>query len=203
MKGSKYLILVALIVDDPRALDRLIKNVRRYKFNKELSGAMEIKANSSSDELRKYVLTSLNKIEGATAYYIILKKSDVYSKFLKENKNKQYNFVAGKLADIINLKTKKKVKLDIKIDKSKGKQFLRDDFNAYFSKRLKVVNECIDDLKISHSYSHAWSGLQFVDMIAWACFQKFERGNSEFIDMLKIDQHSSHVWKNEEESDST
>ena len=34
--SSKVLVISALIADDPRKLDRIIKNARRYKFSKEL-----------------------------------------------------------------------------------------------------------------------------------------------------------------------
>ena len=34
--SSKFLVLSALVVDDPRELDRIIKNMRRNKFKKEL-----------------------------------------------------------------------------------------------------------------------------------------------------------------------
>ena len=36
IKGSKYLVLSALLVDKPEYLDRIIKNMRRNKFKKQL-----------------------------------------------------------------------------------------------------------------------------------------------------------------------
>ncbi|RZB28573.1 MAG: hypothetical protein AEth_02027 [Candidatus Argoarchaeum ethanivorans] len=59
--GSKYLVLSALIVENYSPLDRMIKNMRRHKFRKELRKASEIKANRSSDELRRYMLKKLNR----------------------------------------------------------------------------------------------------------------------------------------------
>nr|WP_129582640.1 DUF3800 domain-containing protein [Methanolobus psychrotolerans] len=53
---SKYLILSALVVKDESSLDRIIKNMRRNKFKRELSKAKEIKANSSSPELISFML---------------------------------------------------------------------------------------------------------------------------------------------------
>ncbi|BDZ71952.1 DUF3800 domain-containing protein [Methanobacterium petrolearium] len=51
LRGSKYLLIVALLVDDFRPLDKIIKNMRRNKFKKELSKANEVKANKSSLKL--------------------------------------------------------------------------------------------------------------------------------------------------------
>ncbi|RLG27292.1 hypothetical protein DRN85_00860 [Methanosarcinales archaeon] len=190
LDGSKYLVLSALIVKDYSSLDRIIKNMRRYKFRKELSKASEIKANKSSDELRRYVLKKLNEITDARVLYIVLEKKKLYSEYLRNNKHKLYNYVAGKLAREIILDG---VAVEIRIDKSKGKQILREDFNKYF---LRSLNDgsTICRANVHHSYSHSWAGLQFADMLAWACFQKFEHKNSEFIDLLQLEQEVYHVW---------
>lgn len=189
-RGSKYFVLSALMVKDYSFLDRIIKNMRRHKFKKELHKASEIKANKSSDELIIYMLKKLNEVEDARVLYIILEKKKVYSKYLKDNKHRLYNYVAGKLAKEIILDN---VDVEIRIDKSKGKQILRDDFDNYF---LNCLNErsIINKATIYHSYSHSWSGLQFADILAWACFQKFEHNDSKFIDLVKLEQEVYHVW---------
>lgn len=190
MSGSKFLILAALMIQEPKMLDRIIKNMRRNKFKKELRKANEIKANNSSDGVRKYMLEKLNSIEGTKIFYIVLEKKKLYSEYLKNNKNKLYNYVAGKLARQIVLQD---IDVEIRVDKSKGRQLLREDFNAHFLKNLNEKSN-IRKVTIEHSYSHAWSGLQFADLLAWACFQKFEHENSEFVDVLKIEQEVYHVW---------
>ncbi|MDY6866182.1 MAG: DUF3800 domain-containing protein [Halobacteriota archaeon] len=190
LRGSKYLVLSALMVEDYSFLDRKIKNMRRHKFRKELSKASEIKANKSSDELRRYMLKKLNEVENARVLYIILEKQKLYSEYLRGNKHKLYNYVAGKLAREIILDN---VDVEVRIDKSKGKQILRDDFNSYF---LKCLNErsTINRATVYHSYSHSWSGLQFADILAWACFQKFEHNDGKFIDLVELEQEVYYVW---------
>ena len=189
-KGSKYMILAALIVEEPRNLDRIIKNMRRNKFKRELRKVVEIKADKSSDAVIKYMLQKLNDVKGAKAFYIVLEKKKIFSDFLKNDKHKLYNYVAGKLARNILLNN---MDIHIKIDKSKGKQMLREDFNSYFTKCLTEKSTAIK-ARIEHSYSHSWSGLQFVDILAWSCFQKFESNDSTYIDLIKIEQEVYHVW---------
>ena len=189
-KGSKCMVLAELFVDDSRQLDRIIKNMRRNKFKKELRKAMEIKADKSSGAVRRHMLEKLNDIKGAKIFYIVLEKKKLFSKFLKNDKHKLYNYVAGKLARNITLD---EMELHIRIDKSKGKQILREDFNDYFEKRLKEKSSSLR-VKIDHSYSHSWSGLQFADILAWSCFQKFEHNNNEYIDLIKLEQEVYHVW---------
>ncbi|MFH1520200.1 MAG: DUF3800 domain-containing protein [Candidatus Micrarchaeota archaeon] len=181
-RGSKHLILAAIVVEDYKALDRIIKNMRRNKFKKELKGAHEIKANNSSDSVIKHILEKINELKNARVFYMVLEKKKLFSVYLREDKNKLYNFIAGKLAKNLPMD---KGSISIRIDKSKGRQMLREDFNSYFMKNLKRTDSRIT---IEHSYSHAWAGLQFADILAWSCFQKFEHSNSSYIDIIRIEQ---------------
>ena len=189
--STKFLILSALMVNNPQELDRVIKNMRRNKFKKELKKANEIKANSSSPEVILYMLRKLNGVSGAKVYHIILDKSKLYSNYLKEEKHKLYNFIAGKLAKNISFDD---CKLEIRIDKSKGNLFLQEDFNGYFKKKLEE-GSLYTTCTIEHSYSHSWSGLQFADILAWSCFQKFEYGNEAYLNEVHIEQDVYQIWK--------
>jgi len=178
--GSHFLILCALTVDNPSDLDRIIKNMRRNKFKRELHKAEEIKANKSSKGIIKYMLVKLNDVKHAKASFIVLEKRKLLSTYLKENKHKLYNFIAGKLAKHLIFKDD----TEVRIDKSKGKQLLQEDFNEYFIRNVNHTKK----VEIFHSYSQSWSGLQFADILAWVLFQKFEHGNNEFIDLLIIEK---------------
>ena len=188
--SSRFLILTALMVDKPEELDRIIKNMRRNKFKKELKKAMEIKANKSSKEMICHMLKRLNEIKNAKIFYMVLEKKKIISEYLVNNKHKLYNYVAGKLAKQIPIHD---MDVEIRIDKSKGKQLLQQDFNNYLLKILKE-KENLGEIKIYHSYSHSWSGLQFADILAWSCFQKFEHNNNAFIDLIKLEQEVYHIW---------
>ena len=191
ISGSKYMIISCLLVNNFSEMDRIIKNMRRNKFKRELKKASEIKANRSSSEVIHYMLKKLNEVSGAKISHIVLDKSKLYSLYLKEEKHKLYNFIAGKLAKNISLDD---CQFEIKIDKSKGNLFLQEDFNLYFSQKLKEGYSNIK-CKIEHSYSHGWSGLQFADVLAWSCFQKFEYQNEEYLEEIKLEQEVYQVWK--------
>ncbi|MHA1827131.1 MAG: DUF3800 domain-containing protein [Candidatus Heimdallarchaeaceae archaeon] len=186
---SQYIVLSALLVDNPAPLDRIIKNMRRNRFKKQLKKAHEIKANKSSKEIIKYVLKKLNEIKNYKVFHVILEKKKLHSEFLKNNKHKLYNFVAGKLARNIILEG---VDVEIRIDKSKGKQLLREDFNNYFERNLRDKSN-IYKVRIFHSYSHSWSGLQFADILAWSAYQKVTFNNSEYIDLID-NQEVYQIW---------
>lgn len=188
---SKHLVISALVVDDPADLEKIVKRMRRYKFKKELKKASEIKANKSSKAIRCHMLEKLSGVKGARVFHIVLKKRSVHSQFLKGDKNKLYNFVAGKLAEQIVLND---LDLEVRVDRSKGKQVLRADFNKYFEAKLREKSS-IRRMEIHHSYSHAWVGLQFADILAWSAFQHVEHNNSEFLDMVEVPQEKNQVWE--------
>lgn len=179
-KGSKYFVIAALAVEDPKKLDRIIKNMRRNKFRKELNGAHEIKANSSSAAIKEHMIKKLNEVPNTNLYCIIFNKRR-YLNHPKTymDKNQLYDCVAGALAREITLKDNTL----IRIDKSKGKQFLRERFDSYFKKNLNTNNRKVE---IYHSESHAWSGLQFADIIAGSYFQKFEHNDGICVELLDI-----------------
>lgn len=190
-ESSNFIIISALVVDDMKELDRIIKNMRRNKFKKKLRKMSELKAYKLYDPIRIYMLKKLNSVSGAKVFHIVLEKRKVFSHYLKKDKHKLYNFIAGKLAKNILMDN---IDIEIKIDKSKGNVLLQKDFDDYFKKKLE---EGCDRMKciIEHSYSHSWSGLQFADLLAWCCFQKFEKGDDSYLEQLDIEQEFYLVWK--------
>jgi hypothetical protein len=178
--SSKFLVITALLVKDPAYLDRIIKNMRRNKFKKQLKVFHELKANKLKDEIIIHALSHLSQIKDLQIYHIVLEKSKVHSKFLLTNKHKLYNYVAGKLAKTIILEH---VDVEVRIDKSKGKQALQEDFNQYFENCLRQ-NSSVRKIKVFHSYSQSWSGLQFADLLCYAAYKKIELGITVFSDIV-------------------
>lgn len=190
LNGSRYMTIAALLVTEPKELDRIIKNLRRNKFRKELKKAVEIKANKSSGQLITEMILRLNHVKGAKLFFIVLEKQKVTSEYLKSNKHRLYDYVAGRLAKNIILEGGY---VEVRIDLSKGKHILREDFNKCFLKNLNK-NSRPTSVTIFHSLSHCWAGLQFADILAWSCFQKFEHSNPVFIDLIILEKEIYFVW---------
>lgn len=187
--SSKYLVISALLIKNPTKLDKIIKNMRRNKFKKELKVFDELKANKLKKNIIVYALKKLSELNDLQIFHIILEKEKIKSSYLHENKHKLYNFVAGKLAKNIILE---QTNVEILIDKSKGKQALREDFDSYFEKCLREKSS-VYKVKIKHSYSHSWSGLQFADLLAWSAYQKVNNNNPEYSDIIP-NQEVIYVW---------
>jgi hypothetical protein len=189
-RGSKYIVICALWVENPAILERLMKKIRsQKKFKRFLDKTKELHASASSEEFRQYILSELGTNENIHAYAVILEKARVYSLFLKENKHKLYNYVCGYLAANWNISGRH---LIIRVDKSKGKALL-PDFNSYLETCIKR-NGSIISCEIHHSYSHAWHGLQFVDFIAWSIFKKFEDNEPSYFQFVEKKTGIGIVW---------
>ncbi|KZX11430.1 DUF3800 domain-containing protein [Methanobrevibacter filiformis] len=123
------------------------------------------------------LLKKLNKTN-SKIYTVIFDKRKYYNDF---DKNKLYNKLVGILAEHLKINSN----LTVRIDRSKANTRDMEIFNKYFEKKLSLKNEL--KLKIFHSYSHEWNGLQIIDIIAWSYFQKYENQKSEFIDIIKLE----------------
>ncbi|WP_393970671.1 DUF3800 domain-containing protein [Oxyplasma meridianum] len=193
-KASKVLVISALISQCPKQLDRIITNARRNKFKKELAKAKEIKFNKSSQELKEWLIRKLNDANGCWATHCILIKEKVYSPYLKNDKNKLYNYVAGSIADNIKLDS---YDVEVRIDKSKNKALLREDFNQYFEVKLRNGSN-IRKLDIFHSHSKNFSGIQLADILAGSTYQKYNNSNSYFVDVINqktFPNYFLELWK--------
>lgn len=91
----------------------------------------------------------MNKVNNSQIFCTVLNKSYIYSQSLK-NKNKLYDYVAAVLTRQIMVNAH----VEVRIDKSKGKQFLRD---AYFQKYERENELFVDKIKIDQKVSKVWN----------------------------------------------
>ncbi|MCB9362061.1 DUF3800 domain-containing protein [Candidatus Woesearchaeota archaeon] len=189
--GSDYFVIGTLWTTRPEDLDRIVKNLRRYKFKKELKKISELKANQSSDEVRIGVLRKIAENEHITCQAIVLKKELMYSEYLNSHSHKLYNYVCGALASEWVLDDKE---VSIRIDYSKGKQALRNDFDHYIKGNIEQKRwNC--SVTVQHSYSHNWSGLQLADFVSWAVFRAKQYKDDRFFRIIEHKTTVFPVWK--------
>ena len=192
--SSKVPVISAPITNNPGQLDRIVKNARRYRFNKELRKAKEIKFTKSSLELREYPIEKMNETTVCQGIHCIMGKGKLYSKYLRENRHKMYNFVAGFMASAIIPNSDN---VEVRIDKPKGKYILRADFNQYFEQRLRIGSN-IGKINTFHSHSENFSGIQLADILSGSVYQEFNNANSPYvdkIDLLHFFQTFLELWK--------
>ena len=174
--SSNYFIIAAIKVENSKKLDKIIKKIRRNSKNKMLTSS-EIKGGNLPYDLKIKILKKLKNID-YKVFIIDFEKEYRYKIGYDDNK-KLYDFLASRLAELINIDKP----TFIVIDKSKNKQEEIDNFNELFLKNL--INIKKQPIKIEHADSMHYKGLQMADLISWSTFQNFENDNPEFFDMIK------------------
>ncbi|MCL2687461.1 MAG: DUF3800 domain-containing protein [Methanobrevibacter sp.] len=186
LKGSHYFILSSVIFSDEneyKKLKYLLKNVRRHKFHKILKTQKEIKGYKSSDELIFYLFEKSEQID-FKAYSIVFDKKEITNRLMLNNHNQYsiYSKLVFKLLKGINLKNNFNLILD---------QFILPTNEKDFKKTMiDELGHLVHKSKIHHSNSEKWKGIQFADLIAWSCFQRFERNKTKYLEKLK-DKHEN------------
>lgn len=178
-KGSTKFFTITLLICgvlEEQELQRVIKKIRKRVLRKELKKSNEIKWNNSSDDIKKKIFERIERIN-FEVFTIILDKSKVYD-YLKDKKHKLYNY----LSNLIIAECSIDGKFELIVDRSKNKRSLRDDFDNYIRNNLK--REC-SNLIIQHADSKSNGGLQVLDFISGAIFNKYEFNNLEFYNKIK------------------
>ena len=150
----------------------------------------ELKANSSSDEIRNEVLKRLVKCDCEINLIIIDKKQIIER--LYNAKNKLYNYVFGLLIEDVNLN---KTSIEIFIDKKDSNRLLREDLDQYIQSKVKAMNSKTI-VKIKHLQSHAHKALQVVDFVAWAAHRKYSFKQENYLGIIKAKiKNTKELWK--------
>jgi hypothetical protein len=192
-KSSTHLIITALFVSDPLKLDRIMKSIRRNAPQKEIKKSFEMKGSKLSETTVKRLLIKLNEIQDIKIVHIIAEKKHLQRYLEKNNKNQLYNIIVGEIAKHIPFE---KTGLEIRIDKSKNKKELRDEFNTYFIETLKSYSSChVIENTIHHNDSKMWSGLQFADILAWSEYQKIALKKDEISNLIDKTKQEEYTFE--------
>ena len=186
--GHRYFVIGVLCTVNPKPIYNCIKRIRQRKLKNKLKELSEIKANNSSNPIRKKVLNDLMKLD--CEFHIILVDKTMVRSYLFDKKNKLYNYIAGLLMDHIPMKYKK---INLIIDKKDTNAFLRNDFDSYLKEYKTPWNKQIE---IKHLESHQNRGLQAVDFIAWSVHRKFNLNDDSFLEIIKPKiRTQKELWK--------
>ncbi len=174
--SSKYFVIAAIKVENSKKLEKIIKKTRR-DFKKKMLTSNEVKGGNLPYDLKIKILKKLKNMD-YEVFIIVFDKENRYKIGYGDNK-KAYDILSSRLAKLINIDKP----TFIFIDKSKNKQEEIDNFNELFLNNLNNIKK--QPIKIKHTNSIHYKGLQMADLISWSTFQNFENDNSEFLDIIK------------------
>jgi len=171
--GTRFLVVVSLSVNQPRALELTIRRAIKKYGSKIASG--EIKA---ADFEERDILRLLREIEkeDITVVAVILDQGAIR----RQPKKAEANY-RRLVARAIRYLVQRSPRAEICIDKRYTNERLR-----YLLE--KTIREEIADLPqvvlIRQENSSSRKELQAADAVAWSLFQKYERNDSRFYDVI-------------------
>jgi hypothetical protein len=132
-KSSKWFLFTLALVEDERALERVIKKVWKT-IRKKHKHAGELHASHEKDVTITRVLQLLSELPDLKIVTIILNKKKVHLD-LREQKNYLYNYTANIVLErLINTKIlDKNHSLSLIVDRKDTKKNLRDNFISYIT----------------------------------------------------------------------
>lgn len=112
--------------------------------------------------------------------FIKVNKFKIWKKSLRENKTVLYTYLSRILLESMILKTSHESNLiEIVADRQFGK-IGKDNFTEYINLKLNS-----HQISITHKDSRSCSGLQFVDFVCGAVFEKFAKNTEKYFQYLK------------------
>ena len=175
--GSKYFIIVALILEDTWSLAVIMKKLRQRKLKKSIKSLSEIKANNSTRLVRKYVLKKLANTN-CEILALVVDKNRLNHGYFRE-KHDFYNKLCGALLRKINVKNK--ASIVITVDRKETNALLRKDFDDYMRETLGINAPVL----VFHKFSHESKELQVADFVAWAINRKFNSNDDYYYNLIK------------------
>lgn len=183
-KSSEYFIITILAIEDKKKLEKIVKKVHRNlrKNTKKLPGGM-LHAYKERPITRKRLLTYISTIK-PHIMTICLNKKRVYTKMHNE-KHILYNYVTNILLDrVFRKKLLSSVRnINLIAAKRETSKFLNENFSSYLTQQARQNHNT--HLTVSIQTPTEETGLQAVDFVSWAIFNKYEKKNNEYYDLIK------------------
>lgn len=184
---TDYFVVTLLLVRNKQNKIKIDKAVERTLKNKINVGKRakkpenELKGTKTSLGVKEYFYRQIEKAE-FEIYTIALNKRRVF-KYLQENHERLYNYVARLVIDQIPFRGAK-AKIVLSLDKSKSRKEIKE-FNRYLFNQLEGVLPLKIPLEIYHLASYESKGVQAADLFCWGVFRKYERGDTKWYKVFK------------------
>lgn len=172
--GTHFLVIAVLAVENPRDLEVPVRRAMK-KFGSDLI-AGELKAAHASGK------TNLRMLEIAANNAIGIVAVVVDQKAISNPPQDPEDIYRQAVTRAIHILLEHFPKINICLDKRYSNAVLRDKLEQHI--RENIVDVFPQMALIHQQNSHDRKELQAVDAVAWAFFQKYERGDSRFYDVI-------------------
>ena len=180
--SSKYFAITILFTKSKRRLEKIARNT--YKsLSKKFKKVGVLHAYKEEPITRTRILSQVNTSD-CSILAIIVNKRKVYTK-LQDEKAVLYNYVTNILLD--RLFTKKPIPplepVTLLASRRETKRLLNENFKNYLQN--KIINDHKLQLTIEISSPSHEKSLQIVDVVSWAIFRRYEKGDDSYYNLIK------------------
>jgi hypothetical protein len=172
--GSRFLVVAVLVVEQPKMVERHLKRIYQKLARKPTSG--EMKATQSEERVVKQLLQFITK-EEISIVTVIVNKRDMVKPLAKTEE--MYRWAVGQ---VVRHGVKQWPRLLIHLDKRYTTKTLQIQLEQQIREMLTNIYQEV--VLIRQEDSHSQKGLQVVDYVVWAIFQKYERNNEQFYQII-------------------
>jgi len=190
--GSKYFIVAAIVVNNPKHLSRIIKKIRNRKLKKKLKELRELKATKTNDHIRKAVLKKVSETD-CEIFAIVVEKKKIMPR-LYDAQNRLYNYL---IAILLKQIEKTSGKLEIVVDRKHTNTLIRRNFNSYIEYKINQVHPDLE-ISVRHLESHSRNELQVIDFVTWSIFRKFNWGDCSYYNIIEdkiVNKEDMLLWQ--------
>jgi len=172
--GSHFLVIALLGTVKPRAIELHVKRAFKKYGTRLASG--EMKADASRDVVVKRLLQAIAQ-EPVTIVAVIVDKRDI----VRPPKDPE-DIYREAVTQVIRHTIARWPRIDVCLDKRYTARRLRYELERAIREGIADLHQRV--VMIRQEDSIACKELQATDYVAWAFFQKYERGDSRFYDIL-------------------
>lgn len=172
--GTHFLVVAALTVASPRDLEVPVRRALK-KSGRDLTIG-EIKASRAAEK------GNLRMLEAAASHTVGIVAVVVDQKAISVSPKDSEEIYRQAVTRVIHILLEHFPKIDICLDKRYSNPLLRDRLEEHI--RENIMDVYPQMALIRQQSSHDRKELQVIDAVAWAFFQKYERGNSRFYDVI-------------------
>jgi hypothetical protein len=173
-KGTNFLVVAVLSTETPRELELMARRALKKAGRNPARG--ELKATQSSEKDLLHLLESVAGHEVSIVAVIVDQQSLTQE---PEDAEEIYRLAVSRA---VRRMAEHFPRLDVCLDKRYTHEPLRYALEARIREELMELAPQM--ILLHHQGSHTRKELQIVDAVAWAFFQKYERGNERYCNLL-------------------
>jgi len=173
-RHNHILVVAALGIENSRTIARIIRKTQK-KYGSSLASG-ELKAKKERASLTENLLTAFSK-EPIEVFSVIINRQ-----IIEHPPEDPEDIYRWSMARLISKLVKRYPNIEVVLDRRYTKEHLRYQLEKTI--REGIINLPQQYMMIRQEDSVNTKELQAVDFIAWALFQKYERGECRFYDRI-------------------